>query len=69
MMATDGYCIVAPNNGNKEYLKNEENCISYKLGDIDSAIKCIENLISDEDLQQRLYENGIATAKNRDLSK
>ena len=69
MMATGGYCIVAPNGGNEEYLKNEENCLLYKSGDIDSAIKCIEKLISNEDLQQRLYENGIATAKNRDWSK
>lgn len=68
MMATGGYCIIAPNNGNKEYLENEKNCLLYKPGDIDSAIKCIEKLISDEDLQQRLYENGLATAKKRDWS-
>lgn len=69
MMATGGYCIVAPNDGNKEYLKNEENCLLYKLGDIDSAIQCIEKLVSNQDLQQRLYENGLITAKNRDWTK
>ena len=47
MMATGGYCIVVPNDGNIEYLKNEENCLFYKLGDIDSAIHSIERLISD----------------------
>ena len=69
MMATGGYCVVAPNNGNKEYLQNGKNCLFYKLGDINSAIRCIEKLILDEDLQQRLYENGLATAKKRDWSK
>lgn len=38
MMATGGFCIVVPNDGNVEYLKNEENCLFYKLGDINSAI-------------------------------
>ena len=66
MMATGGYCIVVPNDGNIEYLKNEENCLFYKHGDIDSAIQSIERLISDIKLQQRLYENGLDTAKKRD---
>ena len=66
MMATGGYCIVAPNEGNKEYLKDEENCLLYKLGDINSGIECINRLISDEYLQQRLYKNGLSTAKQRD---
>ena len=66
MMATGGYCIVVPNDGNIEYLKNEENCLFYKLGDIDSAIQSIEKLISDKQLQKRLYENGLDTAKKRD---
>ena len=69
MMATGGYCIVSPNDGNQEYLKDEENCLLYKVGDIDSAIQCIEKLISNQDLQQRLYENGLITAKNRDWTK
>ena len=66
MMATGGYCIVVPNDGNIEYLKNEENCLFYKLGDIDSAIQSIERLISDKQLQNCLYENGLVTAKKRD---
>ena len=67
MMATGGYNIVVPNGGNEEYLKNEENCLFYKLGDIDEAVKCIDRLISDQNLQNHLYENGLKTAKNRDL--
>jgi len=66
MMATGGFCIVAPNNGNIEYLKDEENCLFYKLSDIDSAIQQIERLISDVQLQNRLYINGLNTAKKRD---
>ena len=69
MMATGGYCIVASNNGNEEYLKDEENCLLYKLGDIDSAVECVEKLISSENLQNHLYENGLATAKKRDWIK
>ena len=66
MMATGGYCIVLPTGGNVEYLINEENCLFYKQGDIDDAVHCIERLISDEVLQQHLYENGLITAKKRD---
>ena len=35
MMATGGYCIVAQNEGNIEYLKNKENCLLYEQGKID----------------------------------
>ena len=66
MMATGGYCIVAPNNGNIEYLKNEENCLFYKPGNIDDALKCIDRLITNTTLQEYLYINGLHTAKNRD---
>ena len=66
MMATGGFCIVVPNEGNIEYLKNGENCLFYKLGDINSAIKGIKKLINDKELQKYLYENGIETAKKFD---
>ena len=66
MMATGGYAIVVPNGGNIEYLKDGENCLFYKLGDIYSALKNIKRLISDENLQKHLYENGLETAKKRD---
>jgi len=66
MLATGGYCIVVPNGGNKEYLIDGENCMFYKLGDIDSALNCIKRLISDEKLQNYLYKNGLETAKKRD---
>ena len=65
MMATGGYSILVSNDGNKEYLKDGENCLLYKLGDINDAINCIKRLINDEKLQEHLYINGIKTAKNR----
>ena len=66
MMATGGYCIVVPNNGNQEYLKDNENCLFYKLGDINSAVTSIYRLINDLELQKKLYINGVITAKKRD---
>lgn len=65
MMATGGYVIVVPNDGNIEYLKDERNCLFYKLGDVDSAIHSLMRLISDNKLQKQLYENGLETAKKR----
>ena len=65
MMSTGGYCIVVANGGNKEYLKDGENCLFYKLGDINSALNCIKSLISDCHLQKKLYKNGLITAKAR----
>ena len=69
MMATGGYCILVPNEGNKEYLKHEENCLFYKLGDINSGVENINRIIKDYKLQNSLYKNGIITAKNRDWKK
>ena len=50
MMGTSGYCIAVPNEGNKEYLKDEKNCLFYKLGEVNNAISCINRLISDINL-------------------
>lgn len=66
MMATGGFCIVVPNDGNVEYLVDEKNCLFYELGNINAGLNCIEHLIADEHLQQKLYENGLETAKRRD---
>ena len=66
MMATGGYAIVAPNDGNAEYLRDGENCLLYKSGDIDGAISAIKRLIADEALQKTLYENGRKIAEERE---
>lgn len=65
MMATGGYVLAVPNGGNVEYLKDNENCLLYKAGNISQACEKIENLIASEELQQKLYLNGLKTAKER----
>ena len=66
MMATGGYCVVAPNGGNREYLEDGKNCLFYKLGDLNDGVNSIQRLITDKQLQQHLFENGIITAQKRD---
>ena len=66
MMTTGGYYIVIPNRGSKEYLKDDENCLLYKLWNPDDEVKAIKRLIKDKDLQNKIYKNGLDTAKQRD---
>lgn len=66
MMATGGYAVVVPNDGNKEYLVDGENCLLYPLGKIEKGIAAIERICTDKGLQEHLYESGIKTAQSRD---
>ncbi len=66
MMATGGYCVVAPNEGNAEILVDEYNCLLYEQGNTESAVRAIERISQDTELQKTLYENGLETAKSRD---
>lgn len=66
MMATGGLVVVAPNEGNIEFIKDEENCLFYEPGNIDSAVKQIERLRNDKKLRDKLIKGGLATAKKRD---
>lgn len=66
MMASGGYVVVVPNHGNREYLRDRENCLLYPKGDIRKAIACIEEICWNVELQETLYENGLETAKSRD---
>ena len=66
MMATGGACVVAPNGGNSEYLRDGENCLLYPLGDEDAAARAIERIVNDPSLRQRLREGGLETARSRD---
>lgn len=66
MMATGGVVVVAPNEGNIEYLKDEENCLFYELGNIEDAVSKIEKLSNDQKLKEKLIKNGLETAKGRD---
>ncbi len=69
MMATGGIVVVAPNEGNVEYLKDEYNCLFYEQGNIDQAVEQIERIAKDETLRNELIKNGLETAKQRDWSK
>ena len=66
MMASGGYCVVAPNGGNAEYLREGENCLLYPLGEIGAAVRAIERVVSDGELREKLYRQGLETAQTRD---
>lgn len=66
MMATGGYVVVAPNDGNMEYLCDRVNCLLYERGSIDSAVEAIRNLEADPNLRETLFRKGRETAQQRD---
>jgi len=63
MMATGGLSVVVPNDGNIEYLRDNENCLFYKQGNIEDGVSKIELLLSDALLRGRLIKGGLETAK------
>ena len=65
MMATGGICIVRPNDGNREYIKDGYNCLTYEDGDIDTAVSKIEELVKNKELREKLIKNGLKTAEER----
>lgn len=69
MMATGGYCVVRPNDGNVEYLKNDYNCLFYKPGDIDDAVEKIDRISTDIELRKRLLTNSRKTVETREWNK
>ena len=66
MMATGGYVVAVPNDGNAEYLRDGENCLLYEQGDLDAAVEAIERICTDAELCRVLYEMGLQTAQGRD---
>ncbi|MBR3322067.1 glycosyltransferase [Candidatus Saccharibacteria bacterium] len=69
MMATGGYVVAVPNEGNMEYLKDRKNCLFYEQGDIEQAVEKIMELIKNEELRKKLTENAKKTVGERDWSK
>ena len=65
MMSTGGLSLVVPNEGNVEYLKDNYNCLFYNQGNIDDAIKRLNELVNDKELRNKLIKNGLETAKDR----
>ena len=66
MMATGGFVVARPNEGNAEFLVDGENCLLYEPGNYDSALKAIQRIVDEPELRQHLYEGGLRTAGARD---
>ncbi len=66
MMATGGAVVVRANEGNREYLRDGENCLFYDPRDLTTAARAIERLTKDETLRRTLREGGLRTADERD---
>lgn len=69
MMATGGYVVALPNEGNKEYLKDRENCLFYKQGNIDEAVEKIETIVKDAKLREKMLKNAKKTVAEHDWKK
>ena len=69
MMATGGLVVVAPNGGNIEYIKDKENCLFYEPGNIEDAVKKIEELSINDKLRKKIIKGGLETAKKREWEK
>lgn len=66
MMATGGCVVAVLNEGNREYLVNEENCLTYPLGDVEKGVEAIKRIVEDAELRQKLQGGGRLTADSRD---
>lgn len=64
MMATGGLVVVAPNEGNREYLIDEENCLFYTSGNVEMAVQQINRICEDEKLREKLILSGLQTVKS-----
>ena len=69
MMATGGIAVVAPNEGNIEYLRDNENCLLYTPGDINEAVSKIEAIRNNKTLRDQLIKGGLKTVKEREWKK
>ena len=67
MMACGGVCVVAENEGNIEYVKNEYNALTYDLGNINRAVGCVNELADNIGLQQNLKKGAKETVSNREM--
>ncbi len=69
MMATGGICLVVPNEGNVEYLIDQKNCLFYEQGNVEDAVKKLNQLVTDKKQYDILVKEGLKTAKERDWKK
>lgn len=66
MMATGGITIAIKNDGNQEFMIDNENCMFFNHGDIDAAVEKITKICTDKELREKLIENGLQTVKSRE---
>ncbi len=69
MMATGGYVVVAPNEGNVEYLEDGKNCLFYEPGNIEDGVKKIEEMVENNGLRKKLAENAKKIVERRSWEK
>ena len=67
MMSTGGLCVVVENDGNREYIRDGYNCLTYEKGDVEGGVKAILKICDDAGLRERLLEGGKETAKSRGM--
>lgn len=66
MMATGGFVVARPNEGNSEYLVDGENCLLYSPGNTEEAVAAIKKIAEDDGLRRRLLSGASKTVAGRD---
>jgi glycosyltransferase involved in cell wall biosynthesis len=69
MMATGGIVLVAPNDGNIEYIKDNFNCITYNHDNLNAAVEKLNKVIFDEKLRKKIQKNAQDTVNKYDWKK
>ncbi len=65
MMATGGAAVLVKNDGNAEYVVNNENALYYEAGNIDDAIAKVELIVADKKMYKRMAKDGREMAESR----
>ncbi len=65
MMATGGVVIVVPNGGNKEYIQDGYNCLTYETNQVEEGYEKLLKIAEDAKLREKLISGGKETAKKR----
>ena len=68
MMATGGIAVVRGNDGNREYLRDGENCVFYVPEHLETGAASIERIVRDASFRETLLQGGLKTAAARDWS-
>ena len=66
MMATGGYVVARPNEGNIEFLQNDKNCLMYEPENIEQGVKMIDRIVESKTLRAKLDVGAKKTIEERD---